>query len=224
MKKIAIAAAALITLAACQNKETKETTVTDEETVIETTTDTTNVETDTVTSSETTAEVSAPPVEAEVKKVAEKAVAVTEKVTAVKPVQEVKVEYASFGGKIAAEKALTKEEMLKKYRAMKPGDTVAVKFRSKVKDVCQKKGCWMAMELPGGKESFVKFKDYAFFVPLNAAESEAIVSGKAFVSETSVAALRHYAKDGGQSDAEIAKITEPKVEYKFMADGVLISK
>ena len=82
----------------------------------------------------------------------------------------------------------------------------------------------MALELPGGKESFVKFKDYAFFVPLNAVESEAIVSGKAFVSETSVAALRHYAKDGGQSDAEIAKITEPKVEYKFMADGVLISK
>lgn len=225
MKKIAIAAAALITLAACQKKETKETTITDEETVIETTTDTTKVETDTVTSSETTAEVTAPPaVEAEVKKVAEKAVAVTEKVTAVKPVQEVKVEYASFGGKIAADKALSKEEMLKKYKAMKPGDTVAVKFKSKVKDVCQKKGCWMAMELPGGKESFVKFKDYGFFVPLNAAESEAVVSGKAFVSETSVAALKHYAKDGGQSDAEIAKITEPKVEYKFMADGVLISK
>lgn len=82
----------------------------------------------------------------------------------------------------------------------------------------------MAMELPGGKESFVKFKDYAFFVPLNAAEQEAIISGKAFISETSVAQLKHYAKDGGKSETEIAKITEPKIEYKFMADGVLISK
>lgn len=223
MKKIAIAAAALITLAACQNKESKETTVTTEETVIEGKADTTMVDTDTVASTETGVEEGAvPAVEADAKKADEKPS--DKKVTAVKPAAEVKVEYASFGDKIAAVNALSKDEMLKKYRTMKPGDTIAVKFKSKVKDVCQKKGCWMAMELPGGKESFVKFKDYAFFVPLNAAESEAIVSGKAFVSETSVAALRHYAKDGGQSDAEIAKITEPKVEYKFMADGVLISK
>ncbi|MCR5861842.1 DUF4920 domain-containing protein [Flavobacterium sp. J372] len=223
MKKIAIAAAALITLAACQNKESKETTVTTEETVIEGKADTTIVDTDTVVSTETGIEEGAvPAVEADAKKADEKPS--DKKVTAVKPAAEVKVEYASFGDKIAAVNALSKDEMLKKYRTMKPGDTIAVKFKSKVKDVCQKKGCWMAMELPGGKESFVKFKDYAFFVPLNAAESEAIVSGKAFVSETSVAALRHYAKDGGQSDAEIAKITEPKVEYKFMADGVLISK
>ena len=61
-------------------------------------------------------------------------------------------------------------------------------------------------------------------MPLNAADQEAIVSGKAFVSETSVAQLKHYAKDGGQSEEEIAKITQPKVEYKFMADGVLISR
>jgi len=82
----------------------------------------------------------------------------------------------------------------------------------------------MTLELPNGKQTFVKFKDYAFFVPLNAAEQEAIVSGKAFVSETSVAQLRHYAQDAGEPENAIAKITEPKVEYKFMADGVLISR
>lgn len=226
MKKIAIAAVALITLAACQNKESKETTVTDEETVIETKADTVITNTDTVSARKTieaTNPAAAPAIETPAKAVTEKPVA-AEKVTAVKPVEDVKVEYASFGGKIAAANALSKDDMLKKYKTMKPGDTVAVKFKSKIKDVCSKKGCWMAMELPGGKESFVKFKDYAFFVPLNAAESEAIVNGKAFISETSVAQLKHYAKDGGKSDAEIAKITEPKTEYKFMADGVLISK
>jgi len=140
------------------------------------------------------------------------------------PVTVVKVAYASFGDKIIADKAISKDEMIKKYKSLKPGDTINVKFKSNIKGVCQKKGCWMTMELPGGKESFVKFKDYAFFVPLNAADQEAIVSGKAFVSETSVAQLRHYAKDGGKSEAEIAKITEPEFEYKFMADGVLISK
>lgn len=214
MKKIVLAAALLSIMACQQNKETK---VESDKTVIEAKGDTVQMDTDTVAQTETEAtETTEAPVIA---------VTGTEKeVKAVPAKEEVKVEYASFGSKIVADKALSKEDMLKKYKGLKPGDTVAVKFKSKIKDVCQKKGCWMAMELPGGKESFVKFKDYAFFVPLNAAEQDAVISGKAFVSETSVAQLKHYAKDGGQSEAEIAKITEPKVEYKFMADGVLISK
>lgn len=215
MKKIVLAAAFLSMVACQQNKETK---VESDKTVIETKGDTVQMDIDTVAQTETEATESAEAPTTIVAKTTEK------EVKAVPSKEEVKVEYASFGSKIVADKALSKEEMLRKYKGLKPGDTVAVKFKSKIKDVCQKKGCWMAMELPGGKESFVKFKDYAFFVPLNAAEQDAVISGKAFVSETSVAQLKHYAKDGGQSDADIAKITEPKVEYKFMADGVLISK
>jgi hypothetical protein len=218
MKKTFILALAALAFAACEkNKETK---VESEETIIETKGDTVSVDTDTVAAAEAQDEADGSAV-AQTPAVAK---AGEKEVKLVPAAKEVAVNYASFGDKIAADKAITKDEMLKKYKALKPGDTVAIKFKSKIKDVCQKKGCWMAMELPGGKESFVKFKDYAFFVPLNAAAQEAIVSGKAFVSETSVAQLRHYAKDGGKSDAEIAQITEPQVEYKFMADGVLISK
>jgi len=199
-----------IAFAACQKN--KETEVTTEETIIK---DTTAVVTDTVAGTTPEDAVPTETVKEEVK---------TVEVKEVKPATAVKVDYASFGDKILADKAISKEEMIKKYKSLKPGDTVNIKFRSKINAVCQKKGCWMSMALPGGKESFVKFKDYAFFVPLNAAEQEAVVSGKAFVSETSVAQLRHYAKDGGESEEAIAKITEPKIEYKFMADGVLISK
>lgn len=210
MKKSLLLAAAVIVLVACQkNKETE--TVTPETTV----NDATAVAQDTVTTTSAEEAPAAEPVKEEDK---------TVQVKEVKPVAAVKVDYASFGDKILADKAISKEDMIKKYKSLKPGDTVNVKFKSKINAVCQKKGCWMAMALPGGKESFVKFKDYAFFVPLNATDQEAIVSGKAFISETSVAQLRHYAKDGGESDEAIAKITEPKVEYKFMADGVLISK
>ncbi len=134
------------------------------------------------------------------------------------------VNYAVFGSKFNADKALSRSEMLKKYKSLKKGDTVAVKFKSTIKNVCKKKGCWMAMELPESKESFVRFKDYAFFVPLNADDSEAIVSGKAYIDVVSVAELQHYAKDGGKSDDEIAQITEPKVTYAFQADGVLIKE
>lgn len=138
--------------------------------------------------------------------------------------KEVKVEYASFGSKIAADKALSAADMMKKYASMKKGDTVAVKFKSKIKDVCKKKGCWMSMELPNQKESFVRFKDYGFFVPMNADNSEAIVSGRAFLDVISVDELKHYAKDGGKSQEEIDKITSPKITYAFQADGVLIQQ
>jgi len=138
--------------------------------------------------------------------------------------KEVKVAYASFGSKIAADKALSKDEMMKKYASLKKGDTVAVKFKSKIKDVCKKKGCWMSMELPNSKEAFVRFKDYGFFVPLNADNADAIVSGKAFLDVISVEELKHYAKDGGKSQEEIDKIIAPKITYAFTADGVLIQE
>lgn len=210
MKKSFIIAGALLTLAACQKKETE---VKTENTVIETQKDTVSIDTDTVSAAETPATSAEAP-----------AVSAKEPVVEVEAAKEVKVEYASFGDKIVADKALSKEDMLKKYNALKAGDTVSVKFKTKIKDVCKKKGCWMALQLPGDKESFVKFKDYAFFVPLNAAGQDAVVSGKAFVSEVSVAQLRHYAKDGGKSEQEISKITEPEITYGFLADGVLISK
>ena len=133
-------------------------------------------------------------------------------------------EYAIFGDSISSDKAISNEDMLVQYDKLKPGDTLNIKFKSKIKNVCQKKGCWMTLELPSGKESFVKFKDYAFFVPKNAQNGEVIVNGKAFVSIESVEELKHYAKDEGKSQAAIDSIVAPKTNYSFMADGVLIKK
>ncbi|HEX9981032.1 MAG TPA: DUF4920 domain-containing protein [Flavobacterium sp.] len=140
------------------------------------------------------------------------------------PAKEIAANYKSFGSEFKAGKALSKSEMLKKYKSMKAGDTINVRFASTIREVCKKKGCWMSMELADGKESFVRFKDYGFFVPLNADQSEAIVNGKAYIDVVSVAQLQHYAKDGGKSQEEIDKITEPKITYAFQADGVLIKE
>lgn len=137
---------------------------------------------------------------------------------------EKEIAYASFGDKIVADDALTSAEMFEKYQTLKKGDTIEVKFKSTINEVCKKKGCWMSMKLADDKETFVKFKDYAFFVPKNADNSEAIISGKAFVDSISVNDLKHYAKDGGKSEAEIAQITTPEVKYSFQATGVLIQK
>jgi hypothetical protein len=132
--------------------------------------------------------------------------------------------YVSFGDSISKDGALSKEEMFAKYAGLNEGDTINVKFRSRINDVCSKKGCWMNMDLVNDDKVFVKFKDYAFFMPLNSKDDEAIVNGKAYLSIESVDELKHYAKDAGKSQAAIDSIKEPKTSYAFMADGVLIKQ
>lgn len=135
-----------------------------------------------------------------------------------------KIEYASFGEKITDAEAISADEMRAKFKNLKAGDTLNVKFTSTINEVCKKKGCWMKLDLGEEQESMVRFKDYGFFMPLNADAKEVVVNGKAYVTEISVDELQHYAKDAGKSEEEIAQITEPKYTYAFEADGVLIKK
>ncbi|WP_353170489.1 DUF4920 domain-containing protein [Flavobacterium sp.] len=137
---------------------------------------------------------------------------------------ESKLVYASFGEKITEGSAISKEVLLEKYKTLKKGDTLTIKVTSKINEICQNKGCWMTLDLGNDETAFVKFKDYGFFVPMNAQKRKTIIEGKAFVEETSVAELKHYAEDEGKSEKEIAEIIAPKTEYKFLAYGVLISK
>ncbi len=139
-------------------------------------------------------------------------------------VQQEEVSYAVFGDTITADGAISAEEMYQKYKKLGEGDTIEVKFAATIYNVCQKKGCWMNVDLNEEEVAFVRFKDYGFFMPFNAAESEAIINGKAFVSITSVDELKHYAEDEGLTQEEIDEITEPDVTFGFLADGVLIKE
>lgn len=133
--------------------------------------------------------------------------------------------YNSFGDQITAKDYLSSAEALNKYGALKSGDTINLKFASSIQEVCSKKGCWMKLPAGEGEETImVRFKDYGFFMPLDANGKEVIVEGKAFVTEVSVADLKHYAEDAGKSAEEIKKITEPKMELAFEANGVLMKK
>lgn len=135
--------------------------------------------------------------------------------------EEMAVNYQSFGDKITDDDVMPNNEIIEKYKGLKPGDTINVKFTSKVNDVCQKKGCWMKVGM-GEEEAMVRFKDYGFFMPKDIAGKDVIVEGKAYVEEMSVEDQRHYAEDGGASPEEIAAITEPKRTLAFEANGVLI--
>lgn len=135
--------------------------------------------------------------------------------------EEIAINYQAYGEEISDEEVITASEMTEKYKSLKPGDTVNVKFASTVKEVCQKKGCWMYLDM-GEEQAMVRFKDYEFFMPKDITGQEVIVNGKAFVEEMSVEDQRHYAEDGGKTADEIAAITTPKRTLAFEADGVLI--
>lgn len=129
--------------------------------------------------------------------------------------------YAYFGDTISPDQALTFTKVMNQLESQ---DSIAVKMRGTVNEVCQAKGCWMNVSSPemADKAMFVKFKDYGFFVPKDCSGKEAIMEGYAYRELTSVDELRHYAEDEGKSAEEIAAITEPVEELKFMASGVIL--
>lgn len=127
----------------------------------------------------------------------------------------------SYGAPITADGAMSAADFAK---AMSQTDSMAVKLECEVITSCTKKGCWMTVQLPEGKQMMVRFKDYGFFVPTKGLEGKrAVLQGHATKEVVDVATLRHYAEDAGKSKEEIEKITQPEHNLMFLADGVLIT-
>jgi hypothetical protein len=126
-----------------------------------------------------------------------------------------------FGAEITKDDVVDFKDFLKTYDAKTPQK---VKLSAAVTGVCEKKGCWMGVDNGTADAMMVHFKDYAFFVPRDIKGRTVIMEGMIMPDTTTVAQLRHYAEDAGKSKEEIAKITEPKIELTFMADGVIVKK
>lgn len=132
-----------------------------------------------------------------------------------------KTEWLYFGDSISTEGAIDANELAEK---LKGKDSIVIKLTGKIEEVCQKKGCWMNMDIGNQQSMRVRFKDYGFFVPKDAAGKTVYISGTAFTDTIPVSELRHYAEDAGKSKTEIEKITEPEISISFEANGVLIKK
>ncbi len=127
-----------------------------------------------------------------------------------------------FGEAFKADGHITYDALLAKLSSQ---DSMDVKVVGKIEGVCQKKGCWMNIvseDPKGGESMFVKFKDYGFFMPLDCSGRKVIMNGQAFREVTPIDELKHYAEDAKKPQEEIDAITEPKVELKFMASGVIL--
>lgn len=130
----------------------------------------------------------------------------------------------TFGDSFTPDQIVAAPEMLSRYDEKQLADTVRTTLRGQVNEVCQAKGCWMTIATGTESEMMVKFKDYAFFMPMDISGREVLMNGMAYYQITPVDELRHYAEDAGKSSEEIAMITEPKKELRFLADGVKLLK
>lgn len=130
-------------------------------------------------------------------------------------------EYEYFGDStMTAEGAVPSTELI---AYMDGRDSIEAKVYGTIAEVCQKKGCWMSVEVDNGKSMHVSY-NYEFLLPMNSAGKEMVMKGYAYTDTIPVNHLKHLAEDAGKSQEEIDAITEPKVTLSFLATGVMIKK
>ncbi len=101
-------------------------------------------------------------------------------------------------------------------------ETVEVKLTGDVAAVCQMSGCWVDVAMGNDKIIHVTFKDDSFLLPKDAAGKTAVIEGIASYEEIPVDMLKHIAEDEGKTQEEIDAIKDPKLEYTFIAKGVIL--
>jgi len=122
-----------------------------------------------------------------------------------------------FGAGVHSRKPIRLETAAKQVKDLH-GRTIRVD--GLLKDVCRKKGCWTVLR-DGKTEVRVKFRDYAFFVPRDAAGRRALVEGIVTAKTISEAEAKHYAEESGDPDSA-KKIKGPQKVLAFTAIGVEI--
>jgi len=117
----------------------------------------------------------------------------------------------SFGEKIDTAKAVTVDVALKAFESNGQAEAL---IEGQISQVCTGEGCWYTLR-HGGVEQFVGFEK--FTVPKDVIGKRSVASGRFFRDTQSVEAQRE-----GLSEAEAAKITEPKVSIQFKAAGIVV--
>lgn len=127
----------------------------------------------------------------------------------------------SAGEEFDASNAVSPEEFYAMFTT-KGTDTMKVAIESEILSSCKRKGCWMKVDAADAGEMMVRFKDYDFFVPLDAAGHKTTINGFAYYDTISVEELRHYAMDAGAEADSVESITEPKIVLSYEATGVYV--
>ena len=123
-----------------------------------------------------------------------------------------------YGEKLTEGESIAIADILKSPEAHKDKSLLV---SGHVRKICQKKGCWMEMaesadaSLPGCR---VMFKDYGFFVPMDAGGAKAKLEGTIEIHTLEKETVAHLESDGGVVANKQADGTAQEV--RFIASGV----
>ncbi len=95
---------------------------------------------------------------------------------------------------------------------------------AKVKQVCQKKGCWMVLESAEGKSVRVLFANYGFFVDKDLKGATIRAQGKLVEKKIPESDARHFLEDEGAPATVIEAVKGEQTVLQFIADGVEVTK
>jgi len=132
-----------------------------------------------------------------------------------------RVGWSAYGAPIASgNRLLTTKSFMMVAEEPETYDGTNMLITGTIEEVCPKKGCWMT--LTAGDETMrVTFRDYGFFVPLDAAGQNVVIDGTFQIETVPADEARHYLEDAGKLE-EAAAITGPVESMTFVADSVLI--
>ena len=124
--------------------------------------------------------------------------------------------------KVEVTKAVTVNNVVKGLESK--NERVEFTFEAPLVEICQAAGCWVSVDKGNGETFRVRFKDH-FTIPVKTKPgTKAYFHGYAYWDEISVEMQKHFAEDAGKSKEEVEKITSPKKEMCFEADGIVLVK
>jgi hypothetical protein len=127
-----------------------------------------------------------------------------------------------LGKPFAVSHPLTVSEVLNKpeERLGKP-----IQVRGKVTEVCQMKGCWMALVDDTGKSLRVKVNDGVIVIPKESVGKMAVAEGELkkiqLTKDQAIARAKHEAEEQGRK-FDASKITSGQTIYQIQGTGILI--
>lgn len=123
--------------------------------------------------------------------------------------------------KVDMSTAISMADMVKQFNQNPQADTFT--FYAPIVNVCQSAGCWVNVKKEDGELMRIRFKDHFGIPPKTTTGNVAYFHGTAYYDTISVALQKHFLEDAHAPQSEIDKITAPKIELNFLADGVLIN-
>jgi len=134
-----------------------------------------------------------------------------------------KIAYKHYGPvAVDSTQAVSLDQMLLTFEAQPQNDIFT--FSAPLVGVCQSAGCWVKVQPSNGDMIRVRFKDHFLIPPVTEINSVAYFHGRAYYDTISVELQKHFLEDAKAPQADIDRITAPKIELNFEADGVWVKK